>query len=169
MLHEDIVEVLQVCDELEKATLSIFPGMDGPKDAKVLWHNDLFMFNILVDPVTYQITGLLDWESVSIVPACDIQDGIPRFLQGIEVTEPPPHGSLSAAEEASLSEIRKDLELVLLRRKCTEIVGPLYDSSSVAENTLQRKRDLFDCLATFEDRWEKTQYWLKGSFDSAGQ
>ena len=33
-----------------------------------LWHNDFAFRNILIDPDTLTITGMLDWEDVSIVP-----------------------------------------------------------------------------------------------------
>ena len=39
------------------------------------------------------------------------------FLRGFEVSKPPSVGSIPDDEEADLVEIRKDWELILLRRK----------------------------------------------------
>ncbi|XXH03598.1 hypothetical protein Hte_010003 [Hypoxylon texense] len=160
-LYKHEAEMLQVFDKLEKVSARIFSDSDGPEDLKVLWHNDLSTFNILVDPITFEIKGIVDWESVSIVPAWEIDGGIPYFLRGPEVDEPPPLGSRSEEDEAGLVEIRKDWDLCLLRKTYTEIVGPIFDTTSVAEKTLRHKRQLLSSLATFEDLWVRTKNWLK--------
>jgi len=160
-LSRDATEALQVFKELDRAMSLIFSDSDQPEDVKVLWYDDLSKRNILVDPHSYRITGIVDWESVSIVPAWEADGGIPSFLRGIEVSEPPPFGSVTEEEEASLVEIREDWELGLLRRKYTEIVGPLYDTFLVRYDSPRRKREFADSLATFEDAWEATKYWVE--------
>ncbi len=98
---------------------------------------------------------------MSIVPAWDVSDGIPRFLWGAEVEEPPPLGSLSEEDEARKVDIRNDWDLCRLRKAYTEIVGPIPDTTSVAENTLRHKIKLSSLLAIFEDLWTRTKYWLE--------
>lgn len=160
LLAQDGDEVLQVFDKLCNVAPSIIPPLDGPDDAKVLWHDDMSDLNVLVDPKTHKLVGVVDWESVSVVPAWETGSGIPYFLHGIEATEPPPLGSVSEEEEEGLVEIRKDWELVLLRRKYAEIAGPIYDATSVAESAIKPKLDLSRLLGNFEDRWESTRDWL---------
>ncbi len=35
----------------------------------MLWHDDLSRMNVLVDAQTHELAGIVDWESVSILPA----------------------------------------------------------------------------------------------------
>lgn len=162
-------EVLQIFDQLEDAASTrVFPlsADDGPEDAKVLWHDDLSCMNVLVHPETYELTGVVDWESVSIVPAWETgRDGVPYFLRGLEVTEPPQVGTVSDEEEEGLTMIRKDWELVQLRRRYYGIVGPLYNPEAVSETTIRLKKELSELLGDFEDRWESVRYWLERQLD----
>lgn len=38
-------------------------------DLPVLTHGDLSDRNILIDPITLQVTGLIDWELANVAPA----------------------------------------------------------------------------------------------------
>lgn len=164
-LNKDKAEMLQVFDKLDKVTPHIFSDSDETEDLKVLWHGDLSKLNILVDPITFKIKGVVDWESVSIVPAWEVNHGTPRFLRGAEVEEPPPLGSLPEEDEADLVEIRKDWDLGLLREAYTEIVGPLFDTTAVPDRRLRRKRKLSASLAIFEDVWRRTKTWLENTLE----
>lgn len=129
----------------------------------MLWHDDLSSMNVLVDPKTYELAGIVDWESVSIVPAWETGDGIPYFLRGIDVAEPPPFGSVPIDKEG-LVETRKDWELVLLRRKYLDVAGPSYDTASASDKAVGKKMQLYWFLGSFEDRWESARFWLKHQF-----
>lgn len=64
--------MLHTFNILEDIIPDIFSTEDAPgdvEDVKVLWHDDLSSMNILVDPVSHKLTGIVDWESMSIVPA----------------------------------------------------------------------------------------------------
>ncbi|PSN74826.1 hypothetical protein BS50DRAFT_606170 [Corynespora cassiicola Philippines] len=39
-----------------------------PANESFLWHPDLHMDNIFVDPISYQITGIVDWQSADVAP-----------------------------------------------------------------------------------------------------
>ncbi|KIJ51526.1 hypothetical protein M422DRAFT_65481 [Sphaerobolus stellatus SS14] len=55
----------------------------------VLHHNDLSLANILVDPNTFNITGIVDWECIGTAPRWE--DAYPDFIHGPEVeTDPQP-------------------------------------------------------------------------------
>ncbi|KAH8589641.1 phosphotransferase enzyme family-domain-containing protein [Bisporella sp. PMI_857] len=166
-LAEDGVEVLNTFSNLEQVIPRIFSSTDVSEDVKVLWHDDLSGMNILVDPVSHKLTGVFDWESVSIVPAWETEGGVPYFLRGIDVlSEPPPSNSLDVNEE-SLVEIRKDWEKVLLRRKYAEIAGALFDAGSLSDTRVQLKQKFSRQLSTFEDGWKGTRYWLKHQFGNS--
>jgi hypothetical protein len=165
-LAEDGIEVLDTFNDLEQVMPRIFSTTDVSEDVKVLWHDDLSGMNILVDPESHKLTGVVDWESVSIVPAWETGGGVPYFLQGIEVLSEPPPIDDPDVNEGSLVEIRKDWEKVLLRRKYAEITGALFDATSSSETRVQLKQKFSRQLSTFEDGWEGTRYWLKHQFDN---
>ncbi len=164
-LAEDGTEVLHTFNDLEGVLPRIFSATDVSEDFKMLWHDDLSGMNILVDPASHKLTGVVDWESVSIVPAWETGGGVPYFLRGIEVREPAPIGSPDV-DEVSLVEIRKDWEKVLLRRKYNEIKSGLFNAASSSETRVQLKQEFSKQLSAFEDRWERTRYWLKYQFET---
>jgi aminoglycoside phosphotransferase (APT) family kinase protein len=165
-LANDGPEVLEVFDKLHKVASTIVSPVDGSEDAKMLWHDDLSLMNILVDPKTYNLVGIVDWESVSVVPAWETASGVPDFLRGIDVNEPAPIGSLSEDEEKIMADLRKDWDLVLLRRKYAEILGPIYDVASASLSAVNLKLKLATSLGDFEERWTGTRYWTKKYFGS---
>ncbi|KAJ4308042.1 hypothetical protein N0V84_012331 [Fusarium piperis] len=149
MLAADGAEVLETVDRLVEVMPRVYPATDDSEDTKVL------------------LVGVVDWESVSVVPAWETEAGVPHFLQGIPVQEPLPVGSLPPEEEEAMVEIRKDWDLVLLRRKYTEIVGPMYSPTLGADARIDLKRGLFRSLNNFEDRWASARYWLKQQFGTS--
>lgn len=108
MLADDGPEVLDTADELVQVAPRILSADDGPEDLKLLWHDNLSFRNVLVNPETHRLAGVVDWESASIVPAWGIRGGYPHFLRGVSVEEPPLPGTVSAEEEEGLVEISKD-------------------------------------------------------------
>jgi Ser/Thr protein kinase RdoA (MazF antagonist) len=53
------------------ALIGHFAGTHSPKDPNYrpsLWHHDFRFANILLGPETFEVKGLIDWESASIVP-----------------------------------------------------------------------------------------------------
>jgi hypothetical protein len=81
-LAKDAEEIIQVLGELQPILSVLFPSQ--PRNF-ALQHRDLSLSNILVDPATYQITGIVDWESVGTRPHWE--DIYPQFLLGPEITE----------------------------------------------------------------------------------
>ena len=84
-LAEDAEEIIQVLDELKPILSVLFPS--HPRNF-ALHHRDLSLRNILVDPATHQITGIVDWECVGTRPHWE--DTYPQFLLGPEITEAEP-------------------------------------------------------------------------------
>jgi len=156
--------MLEVFDKLHKVASTIVSPVDGPEDAKMLWHDDLSLMNILVDPKTYSLAGIVDWESVSVVPAWETASGVPDFLRGIDVNEPTPIGSLSEDEEKAMADLRKDWDLVLLRRKYAEILGPIYDVAPASQSAVKLKMKLATLIREFEERWKAARCWTKTYF-----
>ncbi|KAK4221255.1 kinase-like domain-containing protein [Podospora fimiseda] len=85
-LAKNKTEVLSTLERLSEAIQKIYssPPANGD-DVNVLRHEDMSSRNVLVDPETYDLVSIIDWESVSILPAWLTQDGVPYCLRGIEV------------------------------------------------------------------------------------
>ena len=79
-LAEDAEEIIEVLNELQTISTALFPSR--PRHF-ALHHHDLSLANILVDPATYEITGIVDWECVGTRPHWE--DTYPLFLLGPEV------------------------------------------------------------------------------------
>jgi hypothetical protein len=66
---------IEALNELQTISAELFPSR--PRDF-ALYHHDLSLANILVDPTTYEITGIVDWECVGTRPHWE--DTYPPFL-----------------------------------------------------------------------------------------
>ena len=162
--HQD--EVLTTCYHLLSLIPSYFPSFDRCKEINTLYHSDLSDRNIIVDPNTYNITGIVDWESVSICPSWETSD-YPHFLKGIIIREPPPPEGPEVDEEA-LTEIRKDWEKVLLRRiylKDLRDAGKGLNGIPLAheilsDDDIKLKRVFTEFLYDMESRWGGTRHWM---------
>lgn len=68
---DDYENRIATCLRYQRALPLVFPKEGTPRDDMlpfVLGHTDLDDRNILVDPETFTITGILDWEQTCIVP-----------------------------------------------------------------------------------------------------
>ena len=81
-LAEEAEGIIEVLGEFQPILSVLFPSQ--PRNF-ALQHHDLSLSNILVDPATYQITGIVDWECVGTRPHWE--DIYPEFLHGPEITE----------------------------------------------------------------------------------
>jgi hypothetical protein len=84
---EEAEDAKEIALELSKLLPRIFHSNDSSIEPCILFHDDLFMQNILVDS-DGKITGFIDWECVSALSlwrACEI----PGFLKGRDRNEKP--------------------------------------------------------------------------------
>lgn len=81
-LAEDAEDIIEALGELQNISAELFPSR--PRNF-TLHHHDLSLENTIVNPETYEITGLIDWEFVGTRPHW--QDTYPQFLLGREVAE----------------------------------------------------------------------------------
>jgi len=83
---EDLAEIsgdiAGLLDELHTISSSLFPS---PLLRFTLYHHDLSLANILVDPPTYEVMGIVDWECVGT--RSHWEDTYPLFLLGPEIEE----------------------------------------------------------------------------------
>ncbi|KAL2849691.1 kinase-like domain-containing protein [Aspergillus pseudodeflectus] len=108
---------------MNTAAYLVPPPTEGGDDAatsNVLWHPDLKLDNIFVDPRTHQITSIVDWQSAQVAPLFHQSDIPPMFKYSGPVSEgwvlpgrPSDFNSLSAAEKAKID---TDLEAETLHK-----------------------------------------------------
>lgn len=159
-LAEDREAVLETCCKLKELVPAIFPAKTTRAEKKILYHDDLSAGNIIVDPNTYHITGIIDWESVAIRPDWDATD-YPYFLKGIEVQEPPPLGT-PGVDETRMTWIRRDWEKVLLRQIYQQkIRGTVDEAMFESDGGVILKRKFARSLAEIELRWTGARYWMR--------
>ncbi|KLJ08587.1 hypothetical protein EMPG_15980 [Blastomyces silverae] len=116
---------------------------DSEAVANVLWHPDLHLDNIFVDPATCQITGIIDWQSASIAPMF-YQSCIPRMFrhdgpvrEGWVVPERPDNfDSLSEEEQTRMDQ---NLESERMHKFYEAMV---YKHAPNHWEVLQRHRDI---------------------------
>lgn len=74
---EDAISLLS--QYLEMAHHAVPQEADGPS-SMVLWHPDLHLNNVFVDPDTHDILHIVDWQTASVAPLF-LQCGVPRMFR----------------------------------------------------------------------------------------
>lgn len=163
--HKSLVDV--VFSQLTALVPQLVPQDNGPEDVGVLWHDDLSQHNMLVDPVTYKLAGIVDWEAVSILPAYESYDALPAFLSDRDWRPIPltliERGVKPNDEVVAAKILEREKEFGAIRREYHRIVGPLYDSTSAeTQRRLKNKRGLAKQLELpqFEHRPWATAAWM---------
>ncbi|EGS23444.1 uncharacterized protein CTHT_0001370 [Thermochaetoides thermophila DSM 1495] len=159
--------VQDLFDQLKALVPRLVPHDNGPEDVGVLWHDDLSEHNLIVDPITYKLVGIVDWESVSILPAYETYGGLPVWISDRDWRPTPlvllsrgvpPNDEIIAAQKR-----QRELELGPIRREYYRIVGPLYDATSLeTQQRVKNKQGLAKQLeiASFQHRPWATAMWL---------
>ncbi|KAK4235375.1 phosphotransferase enzyme family-domain-containing protein [Achaetomium macrosporum] len=154
-------------EQLKALVPRLVPHDNGPEDVGILWHDDLSEHNLLVDPITFKLTAVVDWECVSIIPAYETYDAVPAFLSDRDWRPTPlvhlargipPNDEFIAADKQ-----RRAAEMGPARRAYHRIVGPLYDTSSPeTHQRVRNKQGLAKQLeiASFQRRPWWTAAWL---------
>jgi hypothetical protein len=65
---------------MDAAPYLVPPPTDESAMAKVLWHPDLHLDNVFVDPDSHQITCIVDWQSACVAPLF-YQSDVPRMFR----------------------------------------------------------------------------------------
>jgi len=152
-------EILETLRELQEIWRALFPSRPRvPPRQFALTHHDLSLSNILVDPTTHKITGIVDWECTGTRPGWEERH--PVFLEGREIEEEPE--PLSPGDEDVVRvEYWEDWEKTALRRPWDEELGDVgYGDDDVDKMRLEWRRQL-DWL---EVHVEKVMRWAKVGF-----
>ncbi|KAL3479561.1 phosphotransferase enzyme family-domain-containing protein [Aspergillus californicus] len=149
-------DVLETCNGLRDLVPASFP--QDTEELRVLYHHDLSDNNIILNPESLEINGIIDWESVGICPGWHATQ-VPYFLMGIEVPEPPPIRT-PGVDESGLVEIRKDWERVRLRELFRNGLP-----EAIVTDDIMRKLHFESLLEDIELRWTAARAWLPALAD----
>lgn len=164
-LAGDAPDIEHMTHKLQNLLPSIFcrpstsPGTspDPPKEEFVLCHHDLSLSNVMVDPATYKVTGIVDWECVAIIPTWG--DTYPQFLEGPEVHEEPEPLADGETDELRI-ELWDDWERMRLRKVFDGVVGQCGNSGMQ-----ELRREFRAQLDMIEISVKPVERWLKGLDD----
>ena len=114
---------LRTMEALSNAFLLILPQVcphEASGKAFVLHHRDLNTGNILVDPTSYRVTGIVDWEMTRLAPTWMASVHL-VFLQDIDFmisdeAEPP----ILSYEHEHDEGIDDEVEVAIMERDCWE-------------------------------------------------
>ncbi|DAA74469.1 TPA_exp: Uncharacterized protein A8136_3436 [Trichophyton benhamiae CBS 112371] len=140
------------------AILYLIPHDPAPC-ANILWHPDLHLDNVFVDPTTCEITGIVDWQGARIAPLF-YQSCIPRMFrhngpvrEGWIVPSRPENFDTLTPEEQSQLDRNLEKETVHKYYEAMRKRSPTSLVTGVWEN-----RDLFflrQSLIAIEALWDK--------------
>jgi len=165
-LAEESPAMTSLCHEYLKILPALFAEEQNGLSC-MLDHSDLNPANILVNPETFDITGIVDWEMVNVVPHWKAEDH-PVFMQDIEpfAEEEPPIPSYDDEEDCAVY-ARDRWDNRLLRRHWDDTMESLR---SVAKNDVHAledavksnlKRENLQQIQNLSDMWNRAQRWLK--------
>jgi hypothetical protein len=115
----ELEDAIAAYESLLSVLPTFFPPDTGDTETFSLYHDDMSSNNILIDPTTHRITGIVDWECVSLQPSWKVSQ-VPQLMDGPEVGDgsPIPAAAPPPDEDADdfHKELRDRLEQMLLRR-----------------------------------------------------
>ncbi|KAM5350800.1 hypothetical protein ACJ41O_007305 [Fusarium nematophilum] len=98
---------LKVAHRLADLLPKIFPSIQNPPERTFLWHDDLYLQNIMVDD-SGVVTAIIDWECVSAMPLW-VATQMPKFLRGAtREKEPRREGYADEVEDEAAA--RRDVD-----------------------------------------------------------
>ena len=155
-------DAISAYESLLSALPIFFPPPEASSDAETfsLFHDDISADNILVDPTTHRITGIVDWECVSLQPRWEVAARVPQLLEGPEVEDGSPIPDSAPPLEEGAVEFHKELrerhEQMLLRRiYCddSEMGGRPEDASGSRERLFENKMQQVDVRPMAVRNW----------------
>ena len=160
--EDEAPDMITECYRYLDTLPAIFPEEED-QPFSVLHHHDLIQPNILVDAETFDITGIIDWEMVNIVPIWSATDH-PEWLKEIEPVddEEPPIPSYDDEDDIAVC-IRDQWDSRILRDRFDETMERLTGGSGTIRTSKASdiKRDFASTIIQLCDNVEYAQRWLE--------
>ena len=164
--EEDISEfedAISAYESLLSVLPIIFPPEAGDPETFSLFHDDISTNNVLIDPTTHCITGIVDWECVSLQLSWDVVR-VPQLLEGPEVDDGSPIPDIAPSPEEGADEFHTELrerhEQMLLRRI-------FYDEMGAEPRHGSRERLFENKMQQVDFRPIAVRNWAKGVLQGA--
>ena len=127
--------------------------------APTLWHPDLHLDNVFVDPETLKITGIIDWQGTSILPFY-FHAGVPRMfnhpgplLEGWAISErPEDYDDLETTEKARIDNMRDSETCHKFYEAQTRLKNPRHSAALQTEGLEMRTAPTRLVPGLWEDR-----------------
>ena len=162
----DFAKESLMMEPLCREYLEILPIIFGGEEAEgsfTLHHSDLNAANILVQPDTFEITGIVDWELINVVPEWRASEH-PRFLRCAEPEEEeePPIPSYEDEEDMDVI-VRDRWDNRILRRHFDDVLKQLAGDNTIIDDTMSTKAKCHchQFLPQLTDSFEWSEKWLK--------
>jgi len=157
-LAEEAAESIEALGELQEAWKILLPSHpQSPVSVRPI-HHDLALSNILVDPATFKITRIVDWECTGTRPFWE--ERYPMFLEGREVEEKPE--PLSPGDEDMVRvEYWEGREKSILRRPWDEKLRNVDRRDNTMDKTRlewRRHLDWLEMSVRVVVRWVRIEF-----------
>ena len=152
----------RLCREYLEVLPMVFSGEEA-EGSFTLHHSDLNAANILVQPETFEITGIVDWEMINVVPEWKASEH-PSFLQSGEPEDEEEPPIPSYEDEGDLDVIMRDRwDNRILRRHFDDVLKRLAGDNIIIDDTMstKAKRHCHEFLPSLTNTWEWSKKWLK--------
>ncbi|KAL8787241.1 MAG: hypothetical protein Q9195_007851 [Heterodermia aff. obscurata] len=166
--EEEVPKMKRYCNEY----LDVLPRVFANEEAELpytLHHHDLNASNIIVDPETFKIIGIVDWEMVNIVPLWRAAS-YPRFLDYArrwtgEVNTPPHLESVKSYRENQvdcIEEKRDRWDYQILRDHWDATMKQLkkHDEVLLDPSEVETKNEYSHEITNLTDMWNWARIWL---------
>ena len=167
-LAEDAPEILEALRELQEVWATLFPSHPrGPQPPFALTHHDLSLSNVLVDPATHTVTGIIDWECTGARPGWEYR--YPVFLEGRREIEEQPEPLSPGDDDEYRVEKWEDWEKTVLRRPWDAELGRDSGWDDAADEMRMGWRMHLDWLEVHAEmvmKWVRVDY---GAWSSKSQ
>ena len=160
--EKEVPEIESECHRYLETLPKIISNEQGP--CYELHHGDLNSANILVDPETFSITAIVDWEMINIVPAWKASD-YPVLLQDIEPEDDEEPPIPSYEEEHDLAVYTRDQwDYKILRQHYDATMKRLTGGSDATDkfSITKNMRDFESQIQNLSDNIGWAQQWLEG-------
>ena len=146
--------------------LDILPSIcpENDQTPPFMYHHDLNSANILVDPEKLAITGIVNWETINILPKWKASD-YPEFLKSAD----PPSNSDSAISsnddrQTHNTDTRDLWGNRMLRGRYDEAMKRLSDDyeSTMSPEHRKTQRQFEEMIGDLSDNIDAAQSWLEG-------
>ncbi|KAE8376630.1 phosphotransferase enzyme family-domain-containing protein [Aspergillus bertholletiae] len=162
-LVEEAPDMLNVCETAQGMIVRLFPSAD-PDTGHTLYHHDLNLNNIIVDPASLRINAVIDWEMVCVLPQWASFYYPKMFLDVDPVTEEEPPIPADYNDESDYTIIRRDRwDARILRRAFDRYIEAMckHQNSSTCSPDFEKKRTLEDAIEDLTDNWRGARAKLR--------